>query len=51
VQASARGWQLAFDDPIELSDGRKLVTQRDAASRHFSMKHRWDALEGRWMDN
>ena len=19
--------------------------------RHFSMKHRWDALQGRWMDN
>jgi hypothetical protein len=32
VQASALGWQLAFDDPIELSDGRKLVTLRDAAN-------------------
>jgi hypothetical protein len=39
-----------------MTDGELLhriwgVTLRDAASRHFSMKHRWDALQGRWMDN
>ena len=26
------GWHREFDDPIELSDGRKLITLRDAAS-------------------
>ena len=25
------GWQRRFEDPIPLSDGRKLVTLRDAA--------------------
>ena len=27
-----RGWQRAFDDPIELPDGRTLVTLHDAAT-------------------
>jgi hypothetical protein len=26
-----KGWQRRFEDPIPLSDGRKLVTLRDAA--------------------
>jgi hypothetical protein len=26
------GWQHAFDDPIELPDGRVLVTLREAAT-------------------
>jgi hypothetical protein len=25
-----KGWQRAFDDPIPLPDGRKLITLRDA---------------------
>jgi hypothetical protein len=32
VQASARGWQRAFDEPIALPDGQNLVTLRDAAT-------------------
>jgi hypothetical protein len=28
---SKRGWQRKFEDPIELPDGRTLVTLRDAA--------------------
>jgi hypothetical protein len=28
-------------------DKKRLADMR----RHFSMKHRWDALLGRWMDN
>ena len=28
---SERGWQREFDDPIELPDGRSLVTLEDAA--------------------
>jgi hypothetical protein len=27
-----RGWQRKFEDPIPLSDGRSLVTLRDAAT-------------------
>jgi hypothetical protein len=27
-----RGWRRAFEDPIELPDGRVLVTLRDAAT-------------------
>ena len=27
-----RGWQRAFEDPIELPNGRVLVTPRDAAT-------------------
>jgi hypothetical protein len=27
-----RGWERAFDDPIPLSDGRKLITLHDAAT-------------------
>jgi hypothetical protein len=29
---AAMGWSREFDDPIELSKGRKLITLRDAAS-------------------
>jgi hypothetical protein len=29
---SKRGWQRKFEDPIELPDGRTLVTLRDAAT-------------------
>ena len=29
--AAERGWQRKFEDPIPLSDGRNLVTLRDAA--------------------
>ena len=29
--AAERGWQREFDDPIELPDGRSLVTLEDAA--------------------
>ena len=28
-------------------DKKRLADMR----RHFSMKHRWDALQGRWIDN
>ncbi|KJC62478.1 hypothetical protein UP10_03995 [Bradyrhizobium sp. LTSPM299] len=30
--AKARGWQRRFDDPIELPEGRALVTLHDAAT-------------------
>jgi hypothetical protein len=30
--AADRGWQREFDDPIELPDGRVLVTLLDAAT-------------------
>jgi hypothetical protein len=32
VQASARGWQRAFDEPIVLPSGQNLVTLHDAAT-------------------
>lgn len=32
MQASARGWQRAFDEPIVLPDGQNLATLRDAAN-------------------
>ena len=28
-------------------DKKRLANMR----RHFSMKHRWDVLQGRWMDD
>ena len=32
MQSSARGWQRAFDEPIVLPRGQKLVTLHDAAT-------------------
>jgi hypothetical protein len=32
VQVSARGWQRAFDEPIVLRGGKKLVSLHDAAT-------------------
>ena len=32
MQVSARGWQRAFDEPIVLPGGKKLVTLHDAAT-------------------
>jgi len=29
---NTRGWRRVFEDPIELPDGRTLVTLRDAAT-------------------
>jgi hypothetical protein len=32
LQAPSKGWQRAFDDPIDLPRGRKLVTLEDAGN-------------------
>jgi hypothetical protein len=42
-----RGWQRAFDDPIELPDGRTLVTLHDAAT-YITALPKKEAAEPEW---
>jgi hypothetical protein len=35
------GWRLRREDK------KRLIGMR----KHFAMKHRWDALRGRWVDD
>jgi hypothetical protein len=45
----AKGWQRAFDDPIDLPRGRKLVTLEDAGNYITKLpKAEHDAPE--WQD-
>lgn len=41
---SKRGWQRKFEDPIELPDGRTLVTLRDAATYITGLPKKESAL-------
>src|SRR5437879_5264983 len=42
-----RGWQRAFDDPIQLPDGRTLVTLHDAAT-YITRLPKKEAAELEW---
>jgi hypothetical protein len=42
-----RGWQRAFDDPIQLPDGRTLVTLHDAATYITGLPKK-EAAEPEW---
>jgi hypothetical protein len=42
-----RGWQRAFDDPIQLPDGRTLVTLHDAAT-YITELSKKEAAEPEW---
>jgi hypothetical protein len=42
-----RGWQRAFEDPIELPNGRVLVTLRDAATFITELPKK-EAAEPEW---
>ena len=42
--AKARAWQREFDDPIDLSDGKRLITLRDAANYITALPKKDSAL-------
>ena len=45
--AVSRGWRRVFEDPIELPDGRTLVTLRDAAT-YITALPKMEAAEPEW---
>lgn len=44
-------WMLLFPIIADWRQRRLDVERLAAMRRHFSLKHRWDALRGRWMDD
>jgi hypothetical protein len=44
---NTRGWRRVFEDPIELPDGRTLVTLRDAAT-YITELPKKEAAEPEW---
>jgi hypothetical protein len=42
--AAERGWQRRFEEPVQLPDGRTLVTVRDAATYITSLPKKESAL-------
>jgi hypothetical protein len=44
-------WVIAYPFFEEWRQGRLDRKRLADMRRHFSLKHRWDSLQGRWMDD